>query len=47
MYIIDVVTDYNKIHLEVEDIYDPNIIELISQPYIQSVTIRKVRERTR
>ena len=48
MYIIDIVTEYNTIHLEVEDIYRPEIMEIFNQPYIISVTIhRDKRERSR
>lgn len=41
MYTIDIITKYNAIHLEREDIYSPEVQEILSQPYIVEVVIHK------
>ena len=41
MYKVDIVTKYNEIHLEVEDINSPEMQEILSQPYIISIDVHK------
>lgn len=47
MYSVDIVTEYNRIHLEVEDINTPEMKEILSQPYILEVEINKQKVLTR
>lgn len=47
MYKITVITKYNTIKLETEDYISPEIQELLSQPYVISVSMEKVKEEER
>lgn len=45
MYKLMIITKYNVINLEVEDIDDPEVQEILSQPYIVEVKIEKIKEK--
>jgi len=47
MYTIDIITKYNEIHLEVEDIFTEQVKEILSQPYIIEVAIHKQKNYVR
>ena len=42
-YKLNIITKYNTINLEVDDIFTEEIQELLSQPYILEVNIERVR----
>lgn len=43
MYEIEIVTKYNTIKLIVEDYNTPQVQEILNQPYILSVNIKKIK----
>lgn len=45
MYKLIIITKYNTIELETDDLQKPEIQEILSQPYIEEVKIEKVQER--
>lgn len=45
MYKLIIRTKYNTIELETDDLQKPEIKEILSQPYIEEVKIKKVQER--
>lgn len=45
MYKLIIRTKYNTIELETDDLQKPEIQEILSQPYIEEVKIKKVQER--
>lgn len=47
MYKVEIITEYNTIHLEVEDVNTPEMKEIFSQPYIKEVNIEKEKVLTR
>lgn len=42
MYKAIIVTIYNVIELDIEDIYNEEFLEVLSQPYIKDVLITKI-----
>lgn len=47
MYKLTIVTLYNTIELEVEDYKTPEVKEILEQPYIVSVRMTKVDNKTK
>lgn len=45
MYKLIIRTKYNTIELETDDLQNPEIQEVLSQPYIEEVKIEKIQER--
>ena len=45
MYSITIVTKYNTINLTVEDYNSPAVIEILEQPWVVSVDIKKTDEK--
>lgn len=43
MYNVEIITKYNVIHLQVEDLQNEEFIEIISQPYVIEVKAEKVK----
>ena len=46
MYKVEIKTRYNVIHLEVEDLNDPEFVEICEQPYVQEVRAERIKELT-
>lgn len=44
MYNVEIITKYNVIHLQVEDLQNEEFIEIIEQPYVIEVKAEKVKE---
>ena len=44
MYKVTIVTKYNTINLECEDLYSPEMQEIFSQPYILEVKAEKIKK---
>ncbi len=44
MYRLIIRTIYNTIHLEVDDYKTPEIREILNQPYVLSVDVKKIEE---
>lgn len=42
MYKAIIVTIYNVIELDIEDLYSEEFLEILSQPYIKDVLITKI-----
>lgn len=45
MYKVEIITKYNTIELEVEDIYSKEFIEIIEQPYVIEVKAERIKEK--
>ena len=43
MYNVEIITKYNVIHLQVEDLQNEEFIEIIEQPYVVEVKAEKVK----
>lgn len=44
MYYVEVKTKYNTIKLKVEDANDPQLLEILEQPYVLEVRIEERKE---
>ena len=47
MYQIKIITQYNEINIEREDIFTKEVQEILSQPYILEVEIHEVKVKKR
>ena len=46
MYKVTIITQFNTIVLEVEDLYSPEFQEIIEQPYVIEVKAEKIQDLT-
>jgi predicted metal-binding protein len=47
MYELTIVTEYNTIHLVVEDYNSPEVKEILEQPYIKSVEWHLIKNKSK